>query len=127
MTNIEPTRAQRVITWLAIMAATALIVGVTVFMVHPSRAGDTEKWKIVAQLTGPDGQAVRLTYGSQQTGAVYFPSEAACKAEIADKKSKFHVEVWDKLAVQIKQANGKVDSLSCVMDLDVPKPKEPSA
>ena len=120
MTNIEPTRMQQVLTWLAVLAVAGILAWVAVMSARPARA-ESEHWKIVAEITSKDGESLKLVYGNPQTGAVYFDTEAACKAEIADKKSTFNTTAWKTVQEAAKKMKAKVGEPSCVMDLELPK------
>lgn len=109
---------------LIIVLLGALAVWFVALSIHYASA--SEHWKITAIVrnhANPD-EWVRTVYGKQETGPIYFDSEAACKKEIADKKSTFNVTTWLKMLAVVKQTGDVLEAPVCVLDLAVPKKNE---
>lgn len=117
MTSNE-TRFSEVLNWLGVMLVAAITVGLAVVFIHAARA-DSAHWKVVVDITSPEGDKAHLVYGSQATGAVYFDSEAACKTELSDPKSVFRTAVWPAITKSAKQAKITLGVPYCVLDVPV--------
>jgi hypothetical protein len=102
---------------------TRLLLVFTLLALIAGPAGAGEHWKIVATIhNGKNlGETMRLVYGTRETGAIYFDSEAACKAELADPKGQFNVMVWKRIKELVKKNGDTAEPPACVMDLVAPK------
>lgn len=82
---------------------------------HPHAEDAPEHWKIVFSVTDPNAGHMRFTYGTRETGPVYFPSEAVCK-EAIEKDDKVQLATA-KLLEAVKEHDATYEGVTCVLDL----------
>lgn len=109
------------------LAATILAIGIAVSLmlwaggVHAEDA--PEHWKIVFGVVD-NGEPLMFTYGSNETGPVYFPSKDACN-EALEKDEKV-VKATATLKAVVARRQAEFVGGACMKD-DVPfKPKDTS-
>lgn len=128
--TITPSRAQQVITWLAVLAVAGLLAWVAVMSARPSRAEEGLKpvWVIAATVTAAHDTGKKFTayYNRADEPGVpaLFETEADCTKMLNDKKGDFLTRVWPKFKKVVKEHDAVVGEPRC--DLLTPIKKDDS-
>lgn len=104
--------------WLGLAIVGAAFIFLATMAVHNANAAEEEaqpKWKIVVTLDGPPGKQT-LTYGTPQTGAVWFKDRDECEKARKGGDKKFATGMAQ-LQAQLKQQRVPIEvTAACVPD-----------